>query len=236
MSASNQGGQFLFDAPGVTDKIPVMKAKSLLWSVCALGLLAGCGKQAEEARQRAEKELETVRAELEQVKTERGNIQTEVERLRKDNTELLRLRNEVRRLSDEGKKLAAQAQNATAQAQHAQNQIHEAQAQVQAAQNQAQTLTTNLEAMKAITARYGAAASVMTPEQQLNACINNLRMIDGAIQQWALENKKTAQSIATERDIVPYLKDGVLPKCPSGGTYTIGAVGAAPTCSSHAVQ
>ena len=67
-----------------------------------------------------------------------------------------------------------------------------------------------------------------------NACINNLRQIDGAKNEWALENNKTNGTPVTEADIKPYLKlgaDGNFPKCPAGGTYTIGRVGEVPTCS-----
>ena len=69
---------------------------------------------------------------------------------------------------------------------------------------------------------------------QANACINNLRQIDGAKNEWALENNKTNGTPVTEADIKPYLKldiAGNLPKCPAGGTYTIGPVGEPPTCS-----
>jgi hypothetical protein len=67
-----------------------------------------------------------------------------------------------------------------------------------------------------------------------NACINNLRQIDGAKNEWALENNKTNGTPVTEADIKPYIKlgaSGNLPKCPAGGTYTIGPVGEPPTCS-----
>ena len=64
-----------------------------------------------------------------------------------------------------------------------------------------------------------------------NACINNLRLIDGAKQQWALENSKKAGDVPTEADLKPFLKNGVYPACPAGGTYTIGAVSNSPTCS-----
>ena len=66
---------------------------------------------------------------------------------------------------------------------------------------------------------------------QTNACINNLRMIDAAKQQWALENGKGPGDVPTMQDLEPYLKNGVFPTCPAGGTYTIGAVSNAPTCS-----
>jgi len=66
---------------------------------------------------------------------------------------------------------------------------------------------------------------------QRNVCINNLRQIDAAKNQFALEKGKTNGDPVTEADITPYLRGGVLPKCPSGGTYTIGKVGENPTCS-----
>jgi chromosome segregation ATPase len=64
-----------------------------------------------------------------------------------------------------------------------------------------------------------------------NACINNLRQIDGAKQQWALEKNKTGDDVPTEKDLLPYLKDGVFPTCPDGGTYSINNVDALPTCT-----
>jgi len=64
---------------------------------------------------------------------------------------------------------------------------------------------------------------------QRNACINNLRQIDAAKQQWALEKGKQATDVPTWDDIRPYLYK--IPSCPAGGTYTINAVGEKPTCS-----
>jgi competence protein ComGC len=67
---------------------------------------------------------------------------------------------------------------------------------------------------------------------QKNTCINNLRMIDAAKQQWALENNKKQSDIPTWQDIQPYLGKGKGPlHCPQGGEYTIGAVDQRPTCS-----
>jgi competence protein ComGC len=62
-----------------------------------------------------------------------------------------------------------------------------------------------------------------------NACISNLRQLDGAIQMWALENKKLADSKVTLQDLSPYLKQPLI--CPSGGTYRLGLVSDKPTCS-----
>jgi prepilin-type N-terminal cleavage/methylation domain-containing protein len=68
---------------------------------------------------------------------------------------------------------------------------------------------------------------------QQNACINNLRQIDGAIQQWALEQKKDTGATVTETDVTPYLKNSVI--CPSGGlsfsdSYALLTVADRPTC------
>jgi hypothetical protein len=66
---------------------------------------------------------------------------------------------------------------------------------------------------------------------QENACINNLRQIDGAKQEWALENGKKTDAVPTAENLKPFFKNGAFPACPAGGTYTIGAVSNAPTCS-----
>ena len=63
------------------------------------------------------------------------------------------------------------------------------------------------------------------------ACINNLRQIDAAKQQWALEKNKTDADVPTVKNLLPYLRDGVFPVCPGGGDYSINAVGERPTCS-----
>jgi type II secretory pathway pseudopilin PulG len=53
---------------------------------------------------------------------------------------------------------------------------------------------------------------------QQNACINNLRLIDSAKQQWALEQRQTSTSTAAGSDLQPYLghgSAGELPACPA---------------------
>jgi hypothetical protein len=67
-----------------------------------------------------------------------------------------------------------------------------------------------------------------------NACINNLRQIDGAKQQWALENNIISNAMPTWDDVRPYLgrgTNGVIPKCPQGGTYILNRLDQSPTCS-----
>ena len=69
---------------------------------------------------------------------------------------------------------------------------------------------------------------------QKNACINNLRQIDGGKQQWALENKKSDTDTPLKTDVQVYIKNSIFPSCPSSGTYTVGAVNTDPTCSQSA--
>ena len=64
-----------------------------------------------------------------------------------------------------------------------------------------------------------------------NTCINNLRQLDAAKQQWALEKGKSGEDIPRPQDLLPYLKDGVFPACPDGGRYVIHSVDELPTCS-----
>jgi hypothetical protein len=75
---------------------------------------------------------------------------------------------------------------------------------------------------------------------QMNACINNLRQIDNAKQQWALENHQGKDSVPTWADLQKYLdaKQTTPLKCPADGTYSINAVGESPTCTvaNHRLQ
>jgi len=65
---------------------------------------------------------------------------------------------------------------------------------------------------------------------QKNACINNLRQIDGAKDQWAIENNKVDGDAVTSGDCTPYLKGG-WPSCPASGTYAVTFVSDNPTCT-----
>lgn len=68
-----------------------------------------------------------------------------------------------------------------------------------------------------------------------NACINNLRQIDAAANQFALEHQLTnGDRINFPNDLTPYIKlnsAGKVPPCPAGGTYHIGKIGEDPACS-----
>ena len=81
---------------------------------------------------------------------------------------------------------------------------------------------------------------------QANACINNLRQIDAAANQFALEKgKKTGDTVVLNTDLTPYIKlnsGNSIPPCPAGGTYALTIVGTNPTCTlssltpAHALQ
>ncbi len=67
---------------------------------------------------------------------------------------------------------------------------------------------------------------------QINACIANLKQIEGAKANWAMENRKTNADTPGDGDLfgaTAYIK--TKPTCPGGGTYALNAVDAAPTCS-----
>ncbi|HSH94921.1 MAG TPA: hypothetical protein VK968_12300, partial [Roseimicrobium sp.] len=66
---------------------------------------------------------------------------------------------------------------------------------------------------------------------QKNGCIANLRMIDGATQQWALEHKKKGSDGVDIKAIAEYMRGGTLPSCPAGGAYSTGKVDENPKCS-----
>lgn len=68
-----------------------------------------------------------------------------------------------------------------------------------------------------------------------HACIANLKQIDGAIQQWALEHNVAETNAVVMSEAANYLKGGVLPTCPFGGSYAAGkTVGDPPTCTKAA--
>jgi prepilin-type N-terminal cleavage/methylation domain-containing protein len=78
---------------------------------------------------------------------------------------------------------------------------------------------------------------------QTNACLNNLRQIDGAKQQWALEKGKTSADLPVNGDLMPYLGRGdagslasvYCPLVAQGDLagYTINIVGTAPACNQN---
>jgi general secretion pathway protein G len=79
---------------------------------------------------------------------------------------------------------------------------------------------------------------------QTNVCINNLRQIDSAIQQYALENGLGSGASVSAGDLAVYMGRGSGEaintsggriadeiNCPAGGTYSVTTDDAPPTCS-----
>jgi len=67
---------------------------------------------------------------------------------------------------------------------------------------------------------------------QKNACIANLKQVDGAKATWALEQKKTVTDTPQDSDLfgsTQYIRDK--PECPGGGAYTLDVVGNKVSCS-----
>jgi hypothetical protein len=72
------------------------------------------------------------------------------------------------------------------------------------------------------------------PRPSPNHCIANLKQIDGAKEQYALEHKMTAgdvipNGLALLIGSASYIKN--TPECPSGGKYLTNPIGENPSCS-----
>ena len=214
-----------------------MKLKILLPWLCVLGLSAGLAavvvsnqkKNSELAQLREENaQVQQLRVDVEKFQTQTKEQEDRIAELGKGNQELLRLRSEVGLLRTEKQQLSKQVQLAQTQAQRAQDQAAQA----------TQTGTQQLQQLQSENQQLRTVAVQGQQVLQRNACLNNLRQLDAAKQQWALEFSKTADAVPTAQDLAPYLKDKTLPVCPAGGAYTLNAVGVAPTCSipGHALQ
>jgi chromosome segregation ATPase len=206
-----------------------MKLKNWVLWLCVVVLLAGefflfsANRQKDAALvhlREAKQEAGQLRAQLDQLKNSSvATLSAENARLRAENQSLTQkfsqLQNENNRLRGVNQQLTQQLQTSHDAAQQQQEQLQQIQTENQ----------------QANIAPEPSAEQLLSAVTQLNTCINNLRQIDAAKQQWALENDKTADAIPPAQDLLPYLSNMVFPVCPSGGTYTINAVGVPPTCS-----
>ncbi len=175
---------------------------------------------------RANHQRDAAQTDLREAQHQLRQAQTELEELKNSNAGLQaaensRLRKQYEILTN---KLAT-AQASLAQAQAENRQSAQQLATARTALGLQQDHLQQLQGEKQQLAVAGAAVI------HQNACINNLRQIDGAKQQWALEKNKNGDAVPTAQDLLPYLKDGVFPACPDGGTYSINSVDAVPTCS-----
>ena len=83
-----------------------------------------------------------------------------------------------------------------------------------------------------VVAIIGLLAGISTPRMvkardtsQLNAIINNLRIIEQSKDAWALENKQGNGALPTYTDLVEFFENSVFPKSVRDETYNINAVG-----------
>ena len=214
-----------------------MRLKSLIPWACVLASLLGLGWLYTENQKKdqeltvlrdASDQVQKLRTELEEIKANHSLVDTnEVARLRKDNEELLRLRNEVRQLRGDKQQLNSQ---------------------LQTAQTQVQGVQAQMDALRAVPAQPvppgqpnpalppgvpGRPAGAPASPEQANTltCQNNLRIIQGAKQQWATDQQKPASALMTTADLMPYLKGSAMPVCPAGGVYTINPVAVPPVCN-----
>jgi prepilin-type N-terminal cleavage/methylation domain-containing protein len=68
---------------------------------------------------------------------------------------------------------------------------------------------------------------------QQNACINNMRQINSAVQQWAMETGQAPGALppSMATDLTPYIQlnsNSAIPTCPAGGTYVINNISVIP--------
>jgi hypothetical protein len=99
---------------------------------------------------------------------------------------------------------------------------------IQLQQEHLQELETQNQQIQDAAETNAATAAVIIAQK---TCLANLRRIDDAKQEWASENSEPDSAVPAVADLLPYLKGGIFPVCPSGGTYSVNAVDEVPTCS-----
>jgi prepilin-type N-terminal cleavage/methylation domain-containing protein len=66
---------------------------------------------------------------------------------------------------------------------------------------------------------------------QQNACINNLRIIDGGKEQCAMVYRLSDGMTVLTVSVNEYIKGSTTPICPGGGTYAYQGIGSDPDCT-----
>jgi hypothetical protein len=181
---------------------------------------------AEVALFRAYRDRDTLQADLSATRTELRQVHDELDVLRNSNVglqaaEITRLRKQNQILTNQVAQWRQELEQANSESQSNAEHLATARAALQFQQDQiAQAKSDNQHILE---------ASVLIISRK--TCINNLRLIDDAKQQWATDNSKPATAVPTLKDLLPYFKNTGFPQCPIGGTYSLNAVDEVPTCS-----
>jgi hypothetical protein len=175
---------------------------------------------------RAYREKDALQTDLRATQTEMHQMRDELEALRNSNAglqaaEILRLRRQNQILTNQVAQWRVELEQLNTESQSNSLHLATARAALRLQQDHIEQIQTEgqqvLEASVAIIAR--------------KTCINNLRLIDDAKQQWAADQGKPPTAVPTVKDLLPYFKDKGFPECPDGGTYSLNAVNEVPTCS-----
>ena len=204
-----------------------MKMKDWLLWLCVVALLV-----TEVFLLSANRQKDAMRVQLNESQQKMDQLQSDLDQLKNSSVSTLRTENAHLRAENQGlTQKFTQLQN---QSRQMQQQVQKLNQQLEAAHSTAQQQQQQLEQMQTDNQQTGAASESTADSSataQQNACISNLRLIDAAKQEWALENNRPATALPTVQDLMPYFPDGVVPTCPAGGIYTLNAVGVPPTCS-----
>jgi regulator of replication initiation timing len=189
----------------------------------SLGLLFHANMQRSDAQKDASdahQQIDQLQAKLDELKSASvDTLKQENARLRAENQSYMQ---KLAKANGDLTSLATDKQTLTGQLQMARQALG-------LQQEHLQELTTENQHVTAVASTATAAATAANR----NTCLENLRLIDAAKQVWALDNSKDLKDVPTAQDLASYLKGNAMPVCPSGGTYTIGAMDEAPSCSVH---
>ena len=97
-----------------------------------------------------------------------------------------------------------------------------------------------------VVALIGMLAAIAVPNfvkarsiSQAKSCVNNLRQIDSASQQYVLEHRLNPSTVLDLDLLKPYIhldSAGNLPKCPAGGDYGVTTAAEDPSCTISATD
>lgn len=210
--------------------------KTILPWLLVVGLLVGAFFQyrQNQSLRRDQAELQSRAATAEKLEQEVAalrplkNLTAEVEQFRKDAADVHKLRNETRQLQGEKKTLGQKVAGLEQQNELFKQRMASGGKESPDLMRVVQTLA---EENKTLEAKLADALANPQAAQQ-HKCVDNLKQLDGATEQWGLENQKRIGDGVTFSDLVgptAYIRQ--MPVCPLGGHYTVTRIGEPPRCS-----